>query len=136
MFLLHERLKADTVEITSLRLCLVLLMKDKGFPWLILVPQREDIREIHGLDPADRALLMEEIASASKVLEKIFHPDKINVGSLGNIVPQLHIHIIGRFKGDRAWPGPAWGQGPAEPYEEEALVGLPSRIKAEFDRSA
>lgn len=116
MFQLHERLKRDTFEVTELKLSLVLLMNDSSVPWLILVPKREGVSEIHALPKKDRAQLIEEVSAVSEAIEEIYSPDKINIGALGNIVPQLHIHVIGRSKGDRAWPGPIWGQGQAVPY--------------------
>lgn len=116
MFQLHERLKRDTFEVTELKLCLALLMNDSSVPWLILVPKREGVSEIHALPKEDRAQLIEEVSAVSEAIEEIYSPDKINIGALGNIVPQLHIHVIGRSKGDRAWPGPIWGQGEAVPY--------------------
>lgn len=125
MFQLHERLTADTTPVCTFDLCRVLLMNNRVWPWLILVPARAGVAEIHELDAADRALLIEEIARASRVLEHLYIPDKINVGALGNIVPQLHVHVIARSKADPAWPGPVWGSGFAEPYgdgERDALV--------------
>lgn len=132
MFILHQRLKEDTIEITRLKLSRVLLMRDSSFPWLILVPGRENIREIHELSMEDRAVLIEEISLASQVIERLYMPDKINVGALGNLVPQLHIHVIGRFRTDRAWPGPVWGTGPAEPYSDEELGTVCERLKKAF----
>lgn len=121
MFVLDQRLKDDALEIISLKLSKVLLMKDRSFPWLILVPERENIRELYELSAEDLAVLMEEISLASQVIVKLYKPDKINIGALGNVVPQLHIHVIGRFRTDRAWPGPVWGTGPTEPYTDENL---------------
>ncbi len=135
MFVLNQRLKDDTVEVLSLKLSLVLLMKDRSFPWLILVPKPENIREIHELSAKDRAVLMEEMSLASKVIEMLYKPDKINIGALGNVVPQLHIHVIGRFRTDRAWPGPVWGTGPAEPYSEDELRVVCERFRAAFESS-
>lgn len=125
MFSLNERLQADTRHVTDLDLCRVLLMNNALWPWLILVPMREDAVEIHRLDEGDQLALMREIALASRVVERLFAPDKMNVGALGNMVPQLHVHVIGRTRGDPAWPGPVWGSGHARPYdpaEAEALV--------------
>ncbi|MEW5743941.1 MAG: HIT family protein [Nitrospirota bacterium] len=119
MFALHPRLREDTLPVSRLQLTQVLLMNDRSLPWLILVPERERVREIHELHEADRALLIEEIALASRVVQRLFSPDKINLGALGNLVPQLHIHIIGRFSTDRSWPGPVWGTGPIESYTPE-----------------
>ena len=132
MFILHERLKADTVDITRLRLCRVLLMNDGSFPWLILVPEKEGLRELHDLPEKERGLLMEEIALASRVIEHLYKPDKINVGALGNLVPQLHIHVIGRSETDRAWPGPVWGSGPAVPYGDDEKERTRERLEKAF----
>ena len=121
MFTLNQKLKEDTAEIAQLQLSLVLLMKDCSFPWLILVPVREGICEIHELAEKDRSILIEEISLSSQVIKRLYSPDKINVGALGNIIHQLHIHVIGRFKTDRAWPGPVWGTGQAKPYSDEEL---------------
>ncbi len=129
MFILHERLARDTLEIARLGVSLALLMKDRSFPWLILVPEREGVTEIHQLSPEDRGHLMEEIATVSQVLETLFRPHKLNVGALGNQVPQLHIHVIARFRNDRAWPGPVWGSGPSVPYDEEELHELRERLR-------
>ena len=127
-FTLHEALQRDTVEIARLTLCRLLLMKDSRFPWLILVPQREAVREIHELSAADRQLLIEEVAQASRALGELFQPDKINVGALGNLVPQLHVHVIARWLSDPAWPGPVWGSGAAVPYTPAELVTVRARL--------
>ncbi len=132
-FALHPSLARDTVEVTRLPLCRVLLMKDRRFPWLILVPERESVREIHELPPADRQILIEEIAHASQVLARLFHPDKLNVGALGNIVPQLHVHLVARTTTDPAWPGPVWGFGRAEAYAAEELEEVRDRIAGAFE---
>jgi diadenosine tetraphosphate (Ap4A) HIT family hydrolase len=131
-FALHPTLARDTLEVTRLPLCRVLLMRDARFPWLILVPEREGAREIHDLTPSDRAVLIEEIAQSGKVLERLFHPDKLNVGALGNIVPQLHIHVVARTAADPAWPGPVWGSGPAVPYGQSEAEELRNRLAAAF----
>jgi diadenosine tetraphosphate (Ap4A) HIT family hydrolase len=127
-FALHPTLARDTVEVVRLPLCRVLLMKDRRFPWLVLVPERETAREIHELTPADRAALVEEIARAGEVLARLFQPDKLNVGALGNLVPQLHVHVVARFAADPAWPGPVWGSGAAVPYPESELTELRDRF--------
>ncbi|MDQ2697079.1 MAG: HIT family protein [Pseudomonadota bacterium] len=132
MFTLHARLQADTVPVLGLELCDVLLMQDAAFPWLILVPRRPEIREIHQLDAADRGRLIEEIARAARVLEHLYGPEKINVGALGNVVAQLHVHVIARFTTDRAWPGPVWGSGPARPYAPAELDVTRERLRQGF----
>jgi diadenosine tetraphosphate (Ap4A) HIT family hydrolase len=131
-FALHPTLARDTVEVARLPLCRVLLMTDRRFPWLILAPEREGVREIHELTPADRAALIEEIARAGQALSRLFRPDKLNVGALGNVVPQLHVHVVARFDGDPAWPGPVWGSGAAEAYPEAELEELRERLAAAF----
>jgi diadenosine tetraphosphate (Ap4A) HIT family hydrolase len=133
-FALHPTLARDTVEIARLTLCRVLLMRDRRFPWLILVPEREAVREIHELPPEDRARLIEEIALAEETLERLFRPEKLNVGALGNIVPQLHVHVVARFKEDAAWPGPVWGSGAAIPYSEEELEEIRGRLASALAR--
>jgi diadenosine tetraphosphate (Ap4A) HIT family hydrolase len=135
-FDLHPTLARDTVEVVRLPLCRVLLMKDRRFPWLILVPEREPAREIHELNPADRAALVEEIARAGEVLTRLFRPDKLNVGALGNLVPQLHVHVVARFAADPAWPGPVWGSGEALPYLEGELEKLRDRLAAAFQQDS
>jgi diadenosine tetraphosphate (Ap4A) HIT family hydrolase len=123
-FELHSRLAADTAFVADWKLCRVLLMNDARYPWLILVPRRNDVTEIFELAPEDREMLMAEIALASERLKHFTHAAKINVGALGNLVPQLHTHIVARNPGDAAWPGPVWGHGRAEPYSASALETL------------
>ncbi len=131
-FELHPQLAADTIEVCRLDLCRVLLALDSSYPWVILVPQRADVREIYELAERDRQLLMVEIAQASSVMACLFAPDKLNVAALGNAVPQLHLHVIARYRTDRAWPRPIWGASPAEPYAPERLREITSRLKAAF----
>ncbi len=121
-FALDARLAADTVAVADLPLCRVLLMKDARFPWLILVPRRAGVSEILDLAAADHAQLWAEITEAAAALRAETQPLKLNIGALGNIVRQLHVHIVARFDGDAAWPGPVWGAGPASPYSPEALA--------------
>lgn len=131
-FTLHPTLARDTAEVTRLALCRVLLMNDARFPWLILVPERDGAREIHDLPSVDRATLIEEIAQASQILQRLFHPDKLNVGALGNVVPQLHAHVVARTTGDAAWPGPVWGSGVAVQYGAAELEELRGRVAVAF----
>lgn len=127
-FVLHERLASDTVPVCDLPLSSVLLMNDGRWPWIILVPRRPDAIELHGLSEADQQQLMREIATASRALTHLFKPDKINVGALGNMVAQLHVHVIARTRDDPAWPGPVWGVGTARPYGH-TLAGRVARLK-------
>jgi len=120
-FALHERLRADTVEVAAWDLSLLLLMNETRWPWLILVPRRATIREIEDLSPADRGRLIEEAAAASRLLRSLHAPDKVNIGALGNMVPQFHLHVVARTKSDPAWPKPVWGQFPPAPYGAAAL---------------
>ncbi len=128
-FQLHERLAADTVPVSGLNLCEVRLMDNAAFPWVILVPRREGMSEIIDLDAGDRRLLIEEIAEVSAALKKATGCDKLNVAALGNQVPQLHVHIIARFKGDAAWPKPVWGTA-SKPFATEERDALVATIKA------
>ena len=128
MFKLDERLAADTVEITRWPLCRVLLMNDANYPWLVLVPARPDLRDVIDLPALERHTLMDEIARAGEALRAMFKPHKLNVASLGNAVPQLHIHIISRQTSDPAWPKPVWGVAPAKPYTAEAIAGFRERF--------
>jgi diadenosine tetraphosphate (Ap4A) HIT family hydrolase len=132
MFALDPRLAADAVPVAKLPLCRVLLMRDQRFPWLILVPERENLKELHDLTHADQRQLMNEVARASRVLERLFRPDKINVGALGNVVPQLHVHVVSRKKEDAAWPGPVWGHGERQPYDEAGLLVRLRRLREAF----
>jgi diadenosine tetraphosphate (Ap4A) HIT family hydrolase len=120
-FELHPRLAADTHFLADWRLCRVLLMNDMRYPWLILVPMREGLVEMSDLACPDRVQAMEEIVSAGAVVAKMLARAKLNVGSLGNLVAQLHIHVVGRRPGDPAWPGPVWGHSPAVPYDKAGL---------------
>jgi diadenosine tetraphosphate (Ap4A) HIT family hydrolase len=129
-FVLHERLAADTIMLADWPLCRVLLMNDQSYPWLILVPRRPGLKEFHEVAAGDKLPLLEEIDRASRALQSSFAPDKINVGALGNLVAQLHIHVIARFTTDPAWPGPVWGARPAVPYESGALQERVEALKA------
>ncbi len=132
MFALDSRLANDTLPVTDFALCRVLLMNDVRFPWLILVPAKPDLCELFDLDAEDRARVMEEIATAARALGFLYSPEKINVGALGNIVRQLHIHVVARHAGDPAWPGPVWGVGTAVPYSEHERATVIARLRAAF----
>lgn len=121
MFELHTRLQADTQLLGDLPLCRVLLAKDSQYPWLILVPRVDNLREIHHLAPAQQQQLMQESCAVATLMEQALNPDKINIGALGNLVPQLHLHHVARFTTDKAWPGPIWGVHPALPYDPQVL---------------
>jgi diadenosine tetraphosphate (Ap4A) HIT family hydrolase len=126
---IHSQLKNDCLIIGRLDLCHVLLMRDANYPWFILVPDREAITEIHQLDEADQQQLMRESVLLSRVLETAFSPDKLNIASLGNIVPQCHVHHIVRYRTDVAWPAPVWGRVPVKEYSEDALARVVDTVK-------
>ncbi len=117
MFELHPQLQSDTAFIADWALSRVLLMDDARFPWLILVPRRESLQELHDLTGKDGELLVKEVMRASRSLKSLVRADKINVGALGNLVPQLHVHVVARKLDDVAWPHPIWGCGTPVPYE-------------------
>jgi diadenosine tetraphosphate (Ap4A) HIT family hydrolase len=128
-FTLHERLAADSVEVARLGLSRLLLMDERRWPWLILVPERAGASELHDLGPRDRRLLIEEAAAVGQLLKTVFAADKINIGALGNIVPQLHVHVIARHRGDPAWPGPVWGAFARSPYAAAKKAALLRRLR-------
>jgi diadenosine tetraphosphate (Ap4A) HIT family hydrolase len=124
-FVLDPRIRDDSLLVAELPLSAVRLMRDANYPWLVLVPRLAGITEIIDLDARQRAELMTEIALASEALRAVVPVDKLNIASLGNVVPQLHVHVIARVKGDAAWPRPVWGAVPSIPYppgEAEALA--------------
>jgi len=132
MFALHEKLEADTVFVTDWPLCRVLLLNDANYPWLVLVPRRHGVSEIHELDQSDRETLMEEVAEAAHRLQNHVKAHKMNVAALGNVVPQLHVHVIARFTDDPAWPKPIWGVVPTKPYEADALAARVAELRQLF----
>ncbi len=131
-FHLDPRLEADTHFVASLSLCDVLLMNDNRFPWLILVPRLEEATEIVDLGEAQKSTLWQEVDQASRELRALTSCDKLNIGALGNMVRQLHIHVIGRYAGDAAWPGPVWGSGTAVPYEDIAAKAVVNNFRSKF----
>ena len=131
-FKLDPRLEADTLAVGDLPLSSVLLMDDARFPWLVLVPRRDKISEITDLAESDAQALMAEIRLATSVMLELSKPDKVNVGALGNLVSQLHVHVVGRFRSDPAWPGPVWGHGTRSPYPAHAAAALVERAGALF----
>ncbi|MBX4889436.1 HIT domain-containing protein [Rhizobium bangladeshense] len=128
-FELDPRLENDSVSIMVTGLCDLRLSKDARWPWLILVPRRADITEIFELTPLDQVLLAFETELVANALKKITGATKINVGALGNVVRQLHVHVIARFEGDANWPGPVWGFGRAEPYEDAKRDELTAKLR-------
>lgn len=127
-FDLDARLAADTVALGDWPLCRVLLMRNRLFPWLILVPRCPGAVEIHRLATPQQIQLLKETTAAARVLDHLFTPDKINIGALGNLVPQLHLHVIARRRTDPAWPGPVWGSGHSAAYGGDELTLLADRL--------
>ncbi|PPR11246.1 MAG: hypothetical protein CFH41_00826 [Alphaproteobacteria bacterium MarineAlpha11_Bin1] len=133
MFELDGRLAADTVDIGRLNLCRILLMNDVRYAWLILVPTIPELNEITDLRRDDRIQLSDETNIAANILKILYNPLKINIGVLGNIVRQLHIHVVGRSECDPAWPGPVWGHSPPEPYSKDALEMRVREVRKHLD---
>lgn len=131
-FELHSQLKQDSFEIAELPLCSLLLCNDSAYPWFILVPRIVDIEEIYQLDWQDQQQLMNESSLLGELLMQEFKGDKLNIAAIGNLVPQLHIHHIVRFKEDRCWPKPIWGQYPAIPYSSEEISTIKNNIMAKL----
>jgi len=126
---LHPQLASDTHPLAQLRLCELRLMDDSNYPWLILVPRVTGAQELVDLRGAERHLLSDEIDHAARALRTVFRPRKLNVAALGNIVPQLHVHVIARFEDDPAWPAPVWGRVAARPYTPEQLIDRINRLQ-------
>lgn len=127
MFELHPAFPPTSEALGDLALCHVRLQTDARFPWLVLIPRIAGARELEDLSPGDRAVLMEETVLAGAAVRAVgealgWPVEKLNVGALGNVTPQLHVHVVGRRPDDPAWPGPVWGNGVARPYEAEALA--------------
>jgi diadenosine tetraphosphate (Ap4A) HIT family hydrolase len=127
-FHLHSRLLEDTIHLDSLLLSRVLLMNDRRYPWLILVPERPNITEIFQLCEREQLQLMQEIACLAQELAHSFQADKMNIATLGNITPQLHCHLIVRYRSDLAWPQPVWSTGRPETYSEQLLQTIIPRL--------
>jgi diadenosine tetraphosphate (Ap4A) HIT family hydrolase len=128
VFTLDPRLQNDTLLLGHFPLSLLLLMNDRSYPWLILVPQRPDIREIYELSLLDRQQLLSESCLLGETLTALFRPDKLNVAALGNVVPQLHLHHVVRYRSDPAWPAPVWGRAPAVAYRPEQVAALRGQL--------
>lgn len=127
MFELHPQLQKDSTVVMDLSLCRLLLSNDANYPWFILVPMRVNISEIYQLNKSDQLQLLEESNALSVFIAEQFNPDKLNIAALGNVVPQLHVHHIARYKTDPVWPAPVWGKLSAIPYEnkeKERLIEL------------
>lgn len=123
-----ERLVRDSDLLTKIGLCELRLMKDSRWPWLVLVPQRPDVSEIFDLTPLDQTMLTFETTLVAEALKTVTGATKINTGALGNIVRQLHVHVIARNEGDPNWPGPVWGHGAAVPRSEQETKTFAAKL--------
>lgn len=128
MFTLDPRLQQDTLHLGDFPLCSLLLMNDSQYPWFILVPRREDVTEVFQLADAEERQLWQEASLLAERLKDSFKADKMNIATLGNVVSQLHVHVIARSRKDVAWPAPVWGHKPAVPYSEEQLAALRDKL--------
>ncbi|MDM7858559.1 HIT domain-containing protein [Thiopseudomonas acetoxidans] len=128
MFVLDERLKNDTCWLGDFPLCRVLLMNDSRYPWLILVPRQADISEVFQLSAPQQQTLWQETTQVAHALNTLFAADKMNIATLGNVVNQLHMHVVARMRNDAAWPAPVWGKGTAEPYSAVQIQLLRKQI--------
>ncbi len=131
-FHLHPQLQKDCIFIGKLTLCRLLLMNDNQFPWFILVPEVEGITEIYHLDKQQQSLLIEESSFFAERLHEIYKPDKLNIAAIGNLVPQLHVHHVVRYRTDKAWPAPIWGKFPVISYSEQKLAEVVNLITDEL----
>ncbi|ABK44941.1 histidine triad (HIT) protein [Magnetococcus marinus MC-1] len=129
---LHPVLAKDGLWVTELSACCVLLINDSRYPWLVLVPDRANLTDLDQLNEGDMALVMQDIRLGSRVLRRLFEPTKLNVAALGNMVPQLHIHLIARFSHDAAWPKPVWGAHPAIPYDKASRAQRVMQLQQAF----
>jgi diadenosine tetraphosphate (Ap4A) HIT family hydrolase len=127
----NKKFLTDSYYLTDLKLCTVRLINNSKFPWIILIPNRKKVTDITELKPKDQILLMREIVFCSKIMKKIFKTSKLNVEKIGNIVPQLHIHIIARFKKDSTWPLSVWVKKD-KPYLKKELEKILIKIKKGF----
>lgn len=130
MFTLHPQLAGDGIEVGQFELSQLLLINDRQYPWFVLVPRREDVTEIFQLDEADRIQLLKESCLLAEALRDAFAADKINVAALGNMVSQLHVHHIVRYRDDAAWPAPVWGKMPALPYGDDEVAECVARLQS------
>ncbi|MCH2546227.1 MAG: HIT family protein [Alphaproteobacteria bacterium] len=127
-FTLHPRLEADSLYIGNLNLCQIRLINNKNFPWALLIPRQDNLREFTDLSTSDQQQLMLEICKISTVLQQITGAEKMNIGAIGNMVSQLHIHVIARFSHDIAWPHPVWG-AQSNAYDSTAATQLIAKLR-------
>ncbi len=133
LFILHPQLANDTFEIADFPLCKLLLCNDSAYPWFILVPKVNDVTDIYQLDWAQQQQFLNESSLLSELLIQVFDGDKMNVAALGNMVEQLHVHHVVRYKTDVSWPKPIWGQQPTTPYSDDELLCLKAKLLPKLD---
>jgi diadenosine tetraphosphate (Ap4A) HIT family hydrolase len=126
---LHPQLEKDTIDIGDLPLSRLLVIRDANYPWLLLVPRRPEAIEIIDLDEVEQAQLMTEVSRAARALKEVTRCDKLNIAALGNVVPQLHVHVIARRTGDAAWPRPVWGVVPPLPHDAGEVQNFISALR-------
>ena len=129
IFQLNPRLEQDCIAIGRFDLCRLLMMNDSQYPWFILVPERVNVQEIYQLSKAERELLTEESSYLAENMAALYKADKMNIAAIGNLVPQLHIHHIVRYRDDKAWPAPVWGKFAAIPYTDQQISEHLARVK-------
>ncbi|MBO0366120.1 HIT domain-containing protein [Pseudomonas shirazensis] len=135
MFVLDPRLQQDCLVLGDFPLCRLLLSKDANYPWFILVPRQADVSELFDLTAADQQQLWQETTCLANSLKQEFAADKMNVATLGNVVSQLHMHVIVRHRNDAAWPAPVWGKVAAAEYREEQLAQLRQRLRSALNNN-
>jgi diadenosine tetraphosphate (Ap4A) HIT family hydrolase len=131
-FQLHPRLIEDCIAIGRFNLCQLLMMNDSQYPWFILVPERADIKEIYQLSKSERHTLTEESSYLAENLATLYEADKMNIAAIGNLVPQLHIHHVVRYRSDKAWPAPVWGRFAAVLYTQQQIIDNIALVKEQL----
>jgi diadenosine tetraphosphate (Ap4A) HIT family hydrolase len=135
-FVLDPQLASDSHPVAEFGLSSLRLMDDANYPWLLLVPRVVNARELIDLDARQQAMLLDETNTSSRLLMRLFRPYKLNIAALGNLVPQLHVHLIARYRDDPAWPAPVWGRAHARAYETDELVQRVEQLRAGLEAVA
>lgn len=128
-YALDERLANDSQSILHLDLCDLRIARDSRWPWLILVPRRPDVSEVFDLSPSDQMWLAQEQTRVAVALKQVTAADKINIAAIGNVVRQLHVHVVARFENDENWPRPIWGHGTPIPHSDESLTLMATKLR-------
>lgn len=135
-FQLHPQLAKDCIQLGTFELSLLLLMNNSQYPWFILVPMLPDIREIHHLSQTQQYRLMDESSALASFIESHYQADKLNIAALGNMVPQLHVHHIARYKTDSCWPAPIWGKTGDAPYTDADIEKIHNMVQQQLEITA